>query len=172
MIRRARESELPRLAEVERAAGEQFREIGMPQIADDEPPAPGTLLAALRRDELWVWAEPDGPALAYLLLDDVDGATHVEQVSVHPSAAGRSLGRALIEAAVARAERRGEDRVTLTTFADVPWNRPYYERLGFTVVPVEDLGPQLRRVRAHEADLGLDRWPRVAMARFLPGPLA
>jgi hypothetical protein len=30
---------------------------------------------------------------------------------------------------------------------------------------------ELRRVRAHEADLGLDRWPRIAMGRFLPGPV-
>jgi hypothetical protein len=30
---------------------------------------------------------------------------------------------------------------------------------------------ELRRVRAHEADLGLDRWPRIAMARFLPRPV-
>jgi predicted N-acetyltransferase YhbS len=88
-------------------------------------------------------------------------------VSVHPAAAGRGLGRALIEAAAEQARARGEDRVTLTTFADVPWNAPYYQRLGFVVVLEDEQGPELRRIRAHEAEIGLDRWPRVAMARRL-----
>ena len=165
MIRPARPDELPRLADIERAAGEQFRALDMAAVADDEPPSPAVLQAHLDRGLAWVEAGPDDEPRAYLLLDVVDGVLHVEQVSVHPSAAGRGLGRALIEAAVAAARDRGHDRVTLTTFADVPWNAPYYRRLGFTVVPEEEQGPELRRVRAHEAAVGLDRWPRVAMAR-------
>lgn len=58
--------------------------------------------------------------------------------------------------------------LTLTTFPDVPWNAPYYARLGFRVLADGDVGPQLRRIRAHEAELGLDRWPRVAMRRPVP----
>ena len=54
-------------------------------------------------------------------------------------------------------------RLTLTSFAEVPWNRASYERLGFRVLTPDRLGPELRRLRAQEAELGLDRWPRVAM---------
>jgi hypothetical protein len=35
------------------------------------------------------------------------------------------------------------------------------------VVPEAEQGPELRRIRAHEAAIGLDRWPRVAMARLV-----
>ncbi|MCW2676441.1 MAG: family acetyltransferase [Modestobacter sp.] len=167
MIRPPLRTELPRLAEIERAAGEQFRDIGMPEIAEDEPPTPARLQAYLDRDAARVWAGPGEVPVAYLLMDVVDGRIHVEQVSVHPVAARRGLGRALIDAAVDRARARGEDRVTLTTFAEVPWNMPYYQRLGFAVLPVGGQGPELRRLRAHEAGTGLDRWPRVAMARRL-----
>lgn len=169
MIRAARAGEAPALAELERAAGQPFRSLGMAEVADDEPPAPATLAGHADRGAAWVWAGPDDRPLAYLLLDVVDGVTHVEQVSVHPSAARRGLGRALLDLAVDRARAQGDDRVTLTTFAEVPWNMPYYQRLGFTVLPVADQGPELRRIRAHEAAIGLDRWPRVAMARRL-GP--
>jgi GNAT superfamily N-acetyltransferase len=165
MIRPPLPSELPRLAEIERAAGEQFRDIGMPQIAEDEPPTPAELQAYLDRDTARVWAEPGWEPVAYLLMDLVDGRVHIEQVSVHPAAARRGLGRALLAAAVGRARARGDDRVTLTTFAEVPWNMPYDQRLGFAALPVGEQGPELRRVRAHEAGIGLDRWPRVAMAR-------
>ena len=166
-IRPARSADVPLLGDLERAAGDQFRDLGMAAVADDEPAPPAVLQGYLDRGAAWVAAGPDDRPVGYLLADDVDGATHIEQVSVHPSVAGRGIGRALIEAAVAHARSRGHDRVTLTTFSDVPWNAPYYRRLGFDVVPPDDQGPDLRRLRAHEADIGLDRWPRVAMARRL-----
>ena len=53
--------------------------------------------------------------------------------------------------------------MTLTTFADVPWNAPYYGRLGWRVLSPADLSPGLVRIREHEAARDLDRWPRVAM---------
>jgi hypothetical protein len=53
----------------------------------------------------------------------------------------------------------------LSTFADVPWNGPYYERCGFRVLRDAEITPGLREVRAHEDALGLDRWPRVCMRR-------
>ncbi len=58
--------------------------------------------------------------------------------------------------------------MTLTTYRDVPWNAPYYARLGFEVVADEDLGPGLRAVRELEVERGLDRWPRVVMTRHVP----
>ena len=162
MIRPARPDELPRLADIERAAGEQFRALDMAAVADDEPPSPAVLQAYLDRGLAWVEAGPDDEPRAYLLLDVVDGVLHVEQVSVHPSAAGRGLGRALIEAAVAAARDRGHDRVTLTTFADVPWNGPWYARHGFRAT--DDVGPELAAVVRAEA--GLERHGRrVVMAR-------
>jgi hypothetical protein len=55
--------------------------------------------------------------------------------------------------------------MTLMTFRDVPWNRPYYERLGFRVVDEPQLTNGPRELQAHEAALGINRWPRVAMRR-------
>ena len=57
--------------------------------------------------------------------------------------------------------------MTLTTFAEVPWNAPYYARLGFTILATDQLTPGLRRIRDHEVARGLDAWPRVAMRRPL-----
>jgi GNAT superfamily N-acetyltransferase len=168
-IRPAQRGDAPSLPELERAAGEQFRAIDMGAVADDEPPSVAALEGYVDRGAAWVATGADDAPVGYLLVDDVDGATHIEQVSVHPSVAGRGIGRALIETAVEHARSRGHHRVTLTTFADVPWNAPYYRRLGFEVVPPEAQGPDLRRLRAHEASIGLDRWPRVAMARRLDG---
>ena len=74
---------------------------------------------------------------------------------------------ALIEQAVAWAGQRGLGAVTLTTFTDVPWNAPYYERLGFRRLSGDELTPGLKAIRAREAAIGLDRWPRCCMRRDL-----
>lgn len=164
-VRVARRADLPRLRDIERAAGEAFRDIGMAAIADDEPLSVEASEAYVRDGRAWVAADSADRAVAYLLIDVVDGVGHVEQVSVHPSHARRGLGRELLDQAASWAHEHGYAALTLTTFADVAWNAPYYERLGFRVVTPEEWGAGLRRVRKHEAELGLDRWPRVAMTR-------
>jgi GNAT superfamily N-acetyltransferase len=160
-IRPARPGELPLLQDIERAAGRPFAEIGMTAIAEDEPPSPATLEEYRRDGRAWVAGDPP---YAYLLYRWVDGNLHIEQVSVHPDRAGRGIGRALIEHVAARAGTP----VTLTTFTDVPWNAPYYERLGFRRVADGELTPAMRAIRAEEAAHGLDRWPRVVMRRESP----
>jgi hypothetical protein len=75
------------------------------------------------------------------------------------------IGATLIEAVAWWAQQQGFDAMTLMTFRDVPWSRPYYERLGFRVVDEAQLTSGLRKLQAHEATLGINRWPRVAMRR-------
>lgn len=162
-------AELPLLRDIERAAGEPFRALGMAAIADDEPPS----LAELThyrgaRRLLAAYGEGGGDGaperpVGYLIWEPVDNCLHIEQVSVHPDHARRRIGRALID----RAEKDWPQAaaLTLTTFAEVPWNAPYYERLGFRVLAEDELTPGLRDIRAAEARQGLDRWPRVCMRR-------
>lgn len=153
------DADLATLREIEHAAGRLFAEIGMPEIAEDEPPS----IAALRGflpDGCWVC--DDGAGLAgYLLTMAVDGCAHVEQVSVRPECRGLRIGSGLIE----HLARRTGVPLTLTTFAEVPWNAPYYERLGFRRLAVEEETPGLRAIRAREFEQGLDRWPRLCMRR-------
>jgi len=169
-IRPAAPADLPLLQDIERAAGEPFRTLGMTEIADDEPPALELLERFRKAGHAWI-AEGDqaegsgGRPVAYLIGEPVDGAFHIEQVSVHPDAAHRGVGRTLIAYAADRARGQGLTGLTLTTFTEVPWNAPYYERIGFRPLTDPELTPGLRRIRATEAEHGLDRWPRVCMYR-------
>jgi GNAT superfamily N-acetyltransferase len=169
MIRPARPEDLPVLRNVEIAAGACFRDVGMAAIADDEPLTVGALAAYQEEGRAWVVADPADRPVAYLLVEVVDTNAHIEQVSVHPRHARHGLGRALIDTAAAWAAQRGLAAMTLTTFAHVPWNAPYYERLGFRVLSGDDITPGLRRIQDQEARHGLTRWPRVTMARRVDG---
>ncbi|MDQ0370744.1 GNAT family N-acetyltransferase [Catenuloplanes indicus] len=163
-LRLATVADLPFLPPIEVAAGRAFITVNMWEIAADAPPTAESLAGYQRDGRAWVALSGRTP-VAYLLAGRVDDAAHVEQVTVHPEHAGQRLGAALIDRCAAWGRSWGARRITLTTFAGVPWNAPYYARLGFTVVPPRDLTPGLAAIRADEAARGLDRWPRVAMSR-------
>jgi ribosomal protein S18 acetylase RimI-like enzyme len=168
-IRRARPDEIDAVVAADRAAGELFRAVGMPEVADDPPPPRAEYERFSRSGDLWV--VPAGPAdadppVALALLEAVDGALHVEQLSVDPRWSRRGLGRALLDHASDLARADGQPAVTLTTFVDVPFNAPYYRRLGFEDVPEDELGPGLGAILAAErARFTGPRHARVAMRR-------
>ncbi|MET9591821.1 GNAT family N-acetyltransferase [Streptomyces sp. NPDC006516] len=166
-IRAVEPDELPALQEIERAAGRCFRDIGMAEIADDEPLPLGELARYHDSGLAWVAADASGAPVGYLIADRVDGNLHVEQVSVHPERARRGIGRLLLDHLADHALSEGAPALTLTTFTEVAWNAPYYARCGFRLLDDAELTPGLRLIRSREAAHGLDRWPRACMRREL-----
>lgn len=164
MIRAARPHEYALLRAIERRAGELFREIGMPEIADDEPPSADHLASGAA---LYVATDDADQPVGYALVDLVDGHAHLEQISVVPEHGRRGIGQALVQAVADWARARGDREVTLTTFRDVAFNAPFYARHGFVVLNDEDLTEGLRAVVAKEAADGLDTTARVVMSRAL-----
>jgi GNAT superfamily N-acetyltransferase len=169
-IRLVSPHELTALREIECAAGEQFRDIGMPEVADYNPLPVEELARFQEAGRAWVAVDSADHPIGYLLAESVDGNLHIEQVSVHPANARRGVGRQLIEQLADHATADGVPALTLTTFVEVPWNAPYYVRCGFHLLNADDLTPGLVRIREHEAALGLDRWPRACMRRDLTAP--
>jgi GNAT superfamily N-acetyltransferase len=89
---------------------------------------------------------------------DVDGLAHLEQLSVTPPAARTGHGRALVAAALDEARERGYTRLTLRTYAEIPWNAPFYASCGF-LESIPETGFHRELVET-EAALGLDRYGR------------
>jgi GNAT superfamily N-acetyltransferase len=169
VIRPARAVDGEVLREIERVAGERFREVaGLEFVADDEPASLDTLARYADDGRSWVAVDEAGTPIGYVLVDVVDGCAHVEQVSVRPDHQGAGVGRALLDRVRAWAEETDRSAITLTTFADVAWNRPLYEHLGYRVLPEPEIGPELRALRQTEAAHGLDPATRVCMRLDLP----
>lgn len=135
----------------------------MDRVADDDPASTEELASYAETGRAFVAADATDRPMGYVILDVIDGAAHIEQVSVHPCHARQGIGRALIEQATQWARRQDLDCVTLTTFVEVPWNGPYYERLGFRYLTPEEETPELRAIRERERAHGLDAWPRACM---------
>jgi GNAT superfamily N-acetyltransferase len=166
-IRPPRRDELELLRRIERDAGRAFAEIGMAEIAADEPLSVGELEAFRADGRAWVAVDARDRPVAYLLSSVVDGCAHIDQVSVATAQAGRGLGAALIEHLAATALTEDRPALTLTAFRDVPWNAPYYRRLGFAIVEPSDQGPELAALVGREARTIPGDAPRVAMRRPL-----
>ncbi|MET0272192.1 MAG: GNAT family N-acetyltransferase [Phenylobacterium sp.] len=109
---------------------------------------------------VWV-AEDAGKVIGFSVAEPFDDALHLWELAVRHAAQGKGAGRALVMATIEAARARGLAAVTLTTFRDIPWNGPFYGRMGF--VEVTDLNPRLAAIAEREASLGLDVAHRCAM---------
>lgn len=163
-VRAARPGDLGRLPAIQLAAGAAFRDIGMAHIAGGAPLAGEAPAAYQQAGRAWVVVAGEVPA-GFIVVDLIDGRAHIEQVSVHPDHARRGLGGMLIDHVDRWAADQGLDALTLATFRTVPWNGPYYARLGFRDMTPGEITPGLAAVLADEAAHGLDPATRVCMRR-------
>ena len=162
-IRPVGSQDVPVIREVQRLSGDRFWEVGLGDVAISEPMSREQYETYANAGRAWAAADEATGVVGFVLVDEIDRAAHVEQVSVIPDRQGQGIGRALIEHVEAWAIRRGLKGLTLTTFDHVPWNRPLYEHLGFRVLAEGEMSPGLRAIRATEAAHGLDPALRVAM---------
>lgn len=161
-IRPADEDDLAQLPDICSRAESLFRVSGL-----DLPPLP--FPTDTMHDAVTVLVA-GRPAVGFVRLDEIDGNAHVHRLAVVPPRMRQGLGSALLEAACAWAQAQGYPAVTVITFADVPWNAPFYAARGF--VPVEHLTPEIAELRDWERAIGLDAvGARVLMRREL-GPAA
>lgn len=158
----ARPHDLPLIPAIELAAA-QLLTGHAPAAVLRETTSPFELRKARRGGRLWVALADEAPVgFAHVVVHERNVA-HLEEVDVHPDHGRRGVGRQLVQTVCAWATSHGLDAVTLTTFRDVPWNMPFYARLGFEPVDPDAVGAELRAVVDDEARRGLDPAKRVVM---------
>jgi ribosomal protein S18 acetylase RimI-like enzyme len=168
VIRPATIDDVPEIQATEVAATERFRELQDPRIARsaDAPPywTAGLEKASIEQ-RAWVAVDDVGSIIGFAVAWVVDGEGHLDELAVAPAYGRRGVGRALVDRVVAWTAAQGLESITLTTFRDVPWNAPYYEKLGFHVVAT--LTPALQALVDQQATWGLEPSVRVVMRRSL-----
>ena len=164
-FRLANIEDVPHLPDLERRAGALFDDVGMADVADGEPTSAAEYAAMQENGLLWVACDEADRLAGFVAAKILDGCVYIHEVSVDPDFAGQKIGGRLIKTLCDWAKQRGYPQVTLSTFRDVPWNAPYYARMGFEIVGMDTLGPDHEAVRADEIDGGLDVSKRVFMRR-------
>lgn len=167
-IRPALPSDLPRLPPIEQAAATLFHDTAYGFLTAGDPVPFETLVENQHTGRVWVavWTETDVPvgfAVATLMHDH----PHLQEMDVLPDHSRNGLGTRLVDAVCDWAIANNYPWLTLTTFRDIPWNAPFYQRLGFEIVPSADWTPGLRAVMQAEAATGLPVADRVVMRKML-----
>ena len=116
---------------------------------------------------LWAALSADETPVGFAIVRVVDGFAHIQEIDVHPEHGRRGIGTSLIHSVCIWARSHGIAAVTLTTFRHLPWNAPFYERLGFRPLKPGELTPGLAAIVRDEVARGLDPAKRVAMRKQL-----
>ncbi|MGA5759315.1 GNAT family N-acetyltransferase [Nonomuraea bangladeshensis] len=110
-------------------------------IGDDRIPPLHESLAELRaRDLLWLGAFDGGALSGAVAWTESADELDIDRLVVAPAMARRGIGRALVEAVLARA---GGRRVVVSTGRDNVPARRLYEGLGFTLLDETEVIPKL-----------------------------
>jgi len=165
-IRLATAADLGGLPAIERAAAAMFRSTAHPQMADAD-----LACEHLRAtDVVWVAVDQQQRAAGFAIVRRAATTAHLQEIDVHPEHARQGLGARLIAAIARWAEARGARALMLSTCDDVPWNGPYYARLGFRVLAAAELTPELLLARQIEAAAQLPMEHRICMQLTLGSP--
>lgn len=161
-IRPAREQDLALVPALERAATQRFLDTEYAILAQDEGYDEDIYRDWFERGAILV-AERDSELVGFATAEEVDGQGFYALLCVHPAHANRGLGRALTQAIKAWSIARGYTTLTMTTFPNIPWNAPIFERMGFRVMGEAELTPGLLALRREEVESGLAPEERVFM---------
>lgn len=163
-IRPALPADIEPMRALERRAAQKFRSIGYDFCADGPIRDIEEHQRVIAAGVTFV-AESAGALAGFAMIEPLDGEAHLVEIDVDPDHQGRGLARRLIAAGEDWTRAKGFDAMTLTTYRDVAWNKPYYERLGFVVYEPGPDRQGLRETIEREAAWGFAAAPRVAMRK-------
>lgn len=162
-MRAARADDISTIPDIHSASRRLFTDIGQDEFVDVgvvDGPLIATSLAQGGLLVVEVWNELVGFALCERFAE----TSHLHQMSVLPEHTGRGIGSRLLQALVAHRAEHGDRQMTLVTYSDIPWNRPFYLKHGFGDI---EAPPHIELLLHAEAMEGIDLSRRVVMSLSL-----
>ncbi|SNY38381.1 Predicted acetyltransferase [Pseudomonas sp. LAMO17WK12:I6] len=169
VVRRARQNDAAALPAIERSAAELFRtDPTLAWLADTDVASAAQHRQAIDNAYVWVAENTSAQLAGFIRALDFDNQLHIEELSVSLAFQGQGVGRRLVLTAIEHARHEQLRAVTLTTFRDVPWNAPFYQRMGFVEVEPGEHAAHLLDALQKEVEHGFAAERRCAMHLILP----
>ena len=166
-IREARATDIEHLPEIERSAAQIFKqEKDLAWLADDKVQPTSLHQNYIQSRNSWVAVHDEIP-VGFINGVEYNNTFHICELSVSEAWQSQGVGRALLNAVEQIMRNRGIAFMTLTTFKEVPWNAPFYEKLGYVTLLEKDLSIFLMDILDEEAEAGFDPHSRCAMQKAL-----
>ena len=162
-VKLAGSEHLSAIPAIELAAAAMFPEADLPVenrflVIETE-----LLQEAQSEARLWVALTDDRTPVGFAMADIVDGGAHLDEMDVMPDFGRQGIGTDLVCAIMDWARSGNYPWVTLITFRHLPWNAPFYEKMGFEAMKPSELGAELASLLHEEGKAGIDVHKRVCM---------
>ncbi|WP_169753910.1 GNAT family N-acetyltransferase [Photobacterium aquae] len=167
VVRRAEFEDITNINQIEKRAGNAFSSMPMDFLCSLPQEIPlhsyGFYEKKIRSNELFV-AEIENKVVGFICISNIneESAIHVSEFAVDYTYQKRRIGFQLINVVIELAKKKHKS-ITLTTFSNVPWNAPFYEKLGFVTIDKSQLNERLVLLLAQESEMGLPKEYRCAM---------
>jgi GNAT superfamily N-acetyltransferase len=162
-IRSAHAEELILLAQIERAAAVLFLATPYAFLINDEPLSLDFVQQRFQAGQVWVAVDPDDIVVGFAIAREVDNTIYLQEMDVDPAHGRRGIGAALVKTVIEWARLHDYHAVSLSTFRDLPWNAPFYAKLGFSILAGFELTIDFQEIRQQELEAGLPISERVIM---------
>lgn len=161
-------NEISALQDIELRAGALFRGTGLlPEGGETSVAETAQHVTAINADLSFtahIDESPVGFVMGWLQPD----SAYLAELSVDPDFGQRGIGRALVERFCEAAWAQSARCVTLSTFRDVPWNAPFYAKLGFGEIARTNYTDWMHVYEGNQTRGGLDIAKRLFMKRPKP----
>lgn len=165
-IRWFKPDDISALHAIEQRANIVFAQHGMAHIAENAWP-----LAAfsdfVTQNQCFVAADRDDVPLGFAVCGEAEETFWLLELGVDPGHMRKGIGSLLVNAVVDRARWAFHNAVCLTTFRDLPFNAPFYEKLGFMIADPAKASPALIERLRRETPTGSSVTERVLMFKKL-----
>ena len=146
---------------IEKAAGTIFSPGSLPENVLAERVPHDVFMQAVEQGRLLVVVNAAQIPVGFAFWQEIDGSALLALIEVDPQHGQKGLGTALVVAIINQTAKAGFHHLYLTTFADIPWNAPFYQKLGFVLADPEEQPDCIKDALVEERGKGLSN--RVAM---------
>lgn len=167
VIRRAELEDISNIMDIEQRSGKVFSLMPIDFLCNLPPEMPlhgfGFYEETIKLKGLWV-TELETKVVGFICLHYIDeeSTIHISEFAVDYAYQKQRIGFQLINFVIELAKKECKN-ITLTTFYNVPWNAPFYEKLGFAIMDSNQLNERLALLLTQEAEVGLPKEYRCAM---------
>lgn len=146
------------LRAIEGNAAQVFKTLGgaFAQINFAPMSATSYVNAITQNQVIWL-VELRGEPVGFLRAKPVDDVLYCAEMSVLRHHHGKGLGEKLMSHFIKFARSNGFSGVAGITYKDVPWNGPYYRRLGLNYLDKNLIGPELLAIMSSDAEFALSQ---------------
>ncbi|GAP96609.1 GNAT family N-acetyltransferase [Leptolyngbya sp. NIES-2104] len=162
-IRFACAEELPLLSHIERSAARLFLDTPYAFLVNAAPLPLDFVQQQFQAGQVWVAVDRHEVIVGYAITCEVDNTLYLQQIDVAPEYGRKGIGSTLVGTICTWAKQQGYRIVSLSTFRDIPWNAPFYSKLGFHPVDEAELSLGFQQIRRKELEAGLPTVDRVIM---------